>query len=520
MSSSAANSSVPESGYRRAAVILLGIVGAIQVADPLISSLALVKASNELHFSASIMALAAGISTIALAATCIPGGLIADRLGRRPVLMASLLLAALGQILTAVSFDSPLYLLGRVITGIALGVTFGASYGMLKEVAATKSLGPAMALFSVMNGIVPVIAMIVTGVVVASNWRIAYVILPIISIICFPFIPRILPRVAKGPGGRIDYAGIALVAIGVSGLLYGISSASLGFTSPQVYIPIVIGVIAFAVFAQLETKSANPVFPIRLLAHPAFLRAVIMGVFWNFGAAAISQMIPNIWQYVTHLPAAILGLAQLPSSVAGIAGSIVAGSLLGKGVKSRTLAITGYGFLILGFLSFTLLHATSAYLFFVPGLLLAGFGYMMDATTQGNLFIRLAPAKFYGAVTSSKTTVGQFGYALGLTATTAMISIFTLGSVGKATNGAVAGDGNWNTITAYLTDGTTSDSALGVVSHADLATYYTDAFRLTALIVAIVIALAGVGMFLLQSSKKADVPVEEFLGLEPSGSAG
>lgn len=156
----------------------------------------------------------------------------------------------------------------------------------------------------------------------------------------------------------------------------------------------------------------------------------------------------------------------------------------------------------------------------MPGLLLAGFGYMMDATTQGNLFIRLAPAKFYGAVTSSKTTVGQFGYALGLTATTAMISIFTLGSVGKATNGAVAGDGNWNTITAYLTDGTTSDSALGVVSHADLATYYTDAFRLTALIVAIVIALAGVGMFLLQSSKKADVPVEEFLGLEPSGSAG
>jgi hypothetical protein len=100
-----------------------------------------------------------------------------------------------------------------------------------------------------------------------------------------------------------------------------------------------------------------------------------------------------------------------------------------------------------------------------------------------------------------------------------MISIFTLGSVGRATNGVVSGDGNWNTITAYLTDGTTSDSALGVVSHADLASYYTDAFRLTAVVVAVVIALAGVGMFLLQSSTKADVPVEEFLGLSPSGTA-
>lgn len=98
------------------------------------------------------------------------------------------------------------------------------------------------------------------------------------------------------PGGKIDYWGIALVAIGVAGLLYGISSASVGLTSPQVYVPVIVGVIAFAAFAMLEKRSANPVFPIRLLAHPAFLGAVIMGVFWNFGAAAISQMLPNIWQ--------------------------------------------------------------------------------------------------------------------------------------------------------------------------------------------------------------------------------
>lgn len=73
MSSTAASSSAPEQGFRRSAVILLGMLGAIQVADPILSSLALVKASDELNFSASTQSLAAGISTLALAATAIPG---------------------------------------------------------------------------------------------------------------------------------------------------------------------------------------------------------------------------------------------------------------------------------------------------------------------------------------------------------------------------------------------------------------------------------------------------------------
>ncbi|MEG2778288.1 MAG: MFS transporter, partial [Aurantimicrobium sp.] len=91
MSTTAPAGTAPDKGFRRAAVILLGLLGAIQVADPLISSLALVKASDELNFSASTQSLAAGISTLALAATAIPGGMLADRYGRRLLLALSVL---------------------------------------------------------------------------------------------------------------------------------------------------------------------------------------------------------------------------------------------------------------------------------------------------------------------------------------------------------------------------------------------------------------------------------------------
>jgi MFS family permease len=78
----AQSQTVPDKGFRLGAVLLLGIIGAIQVADPIISSMALAKASDQLNFDSSTQALAAGISTLALAATVIPGGLLADRIGR------------------------------------------------------------------------------------------------------------------------------------------------------------------------------------------------------------------------------------------------------------------------------------------------------------------------------------------------------------------------------------------------------------------------------------------------------
>jgi hypothetical protein len=238
-----------------------------------------------------------------------------------------------------------------------------------------------------------------------------------------------------------------------------------------------------------------------------------MGIFWNMASASMSQMLPNMWQYVTHIPAGLLGAASLPMSAAGIIGSVIAGTFLGKGSKPRTTATAGYVLMVVGFLTYLTLSPTSGYFMFLPGMIIAAVGWMMNATSQGNLFITLAPAKFYGPVTSSKLAVGQFGYALGLTGSTVMVSLFTLAGVKKATNGAVAGDSNWDSITSYLATGKTSDTALSAVSTADLAGIYTSAFVTTITIVAVVTALAGALMYILLKNKKASIPVDEFLGL-------
>ncbi|MGB3673624.1 MAG: MFS transporter [Candidatus Nanopelagicales bacterium] len=514
MSDTGAPAKKETAGFNRAAVTLLGVIGGIQVFDPVVSSVALVQAGSDLKFPASTMALAAGISTLALAATVIPGGLIADRLGRRRVLMGALVVTAIGELTTAFGLSISMYLLGRVIAGIALGVVFGAAYGLLRDVAPADKLGPAMGLFNVMNLVLTAVVVVIAGILILTSWRLAYLLAPIACAVCFILIPKILPNVPKVPGGKLDILGMVLIGLGVVGLLYGVSNAAQSVTSPSCWGPILFGLIALVVFAAVESKRTYAVFPIRLLTHPAFLGAVIMGIFWNFANGAASQMLPNVWQYIEGWGTGRVAVYQVFIALFAACGAVWGGRLLGRGTPAKNVSGIGYIMMVAGFLALAVPGVQAGILVFIPGMILAAFGWMSNATSQGSLFIGLAPKQFFGPVTSSKVTVGQFGYSLGLSGSTALISLLTLNKVSDATNGAVSGDDAWTQITEYLQKGTTGDSALAQISRDAIASMYVSSFRITLVIFAVIIAVAGLAMYRQLGKAKAAEPVEEFLSKE------
>ena len=81
---------------RALAVPFLGVLAGLQLIDPSVANTALVKAGQALEMQGATLALAASISTLAQAATVLLMGFLGDRLERRQVLMAALLLAIAG----------------------------------------------------------------------------------------------------------------------------------------------------------------------------------------------------------------------------------------------------------------------------------------------------------------------------------------------------------------------------------------------------------------------------------------
>jgi len=488
------------------AIPLLGFFGAVQGASPNIASTALVGASRSLDMTGSTQALAASMQTLAIAATVITTGLLADRFGRRLLLMIALVVGAVGNLIVMVSPNAAVYMGGMIIVGIGLGAVYGAAFGFIKSVVKPERLAGAMGLFMATTMMFTVIFTFIGGTLAAGDWRTAYLLIPAACIIGLILTPVLLPKIPKVTGESFDVLGQVLLAVGIVGVLYGISQLAKSLTSPGTLVPIIAGAVVLAAFALWERRYAGHFFPIGILRSPVFLAALCFGFIYNFGNSVAFLQLTNLWQYVNGLTTSKVAVWQLPLLFAGILSGLLAGRIISKGVSNRAAGVAGGIVSALGLVLLAVFHDSTSIVGFLPGMLLGGAGVVIAAVPFGNLILREAPPQFLGPVSSSRTTFGQFAYTLGFALSTVMIDRLTVGGTTARLEAAGVPANQLSTgldaVTAYAGQGTRPDTALGQQALAAATTSYGNAFQTTMLVTAVlVIAASGLAWWLLRKGE-------------------
>ena len=471
-------------------LLFLGLLGAIQSADPNISSTALLTAGKALDMG-TLSALAASISTFILAATVITTGMVADRLGRRRVLMAALLLSAAGDLMVALAPDTTVYLLGRALAGIGLGAVFGASFAYVKTFATGKGgLPAALGLFVSSSGLFTLLITFTGSSLVGVDWRLSFAVVPVLCALSVAIALVLLPKDGPRPAnpGPWDVVGQVLLAVGIIVFLYGVSHATNGITSPLTVIPVIVGAVILALFALWERRQGESgFFPIRLFGEPVFIAAVLIGLIFNFSSGVLLLSFSNLFQYANDLKGLALSLIQVPYLLAGILAAFVVGRMRGAGrISQRGAVLLGTMLMLTGFVLFavTALARPSNVLAFLPALLVTGAGVIIPGIPYGGLFLQEADPQHYGAVSSSRTTVGQFWYALGLAGSTVLIDTLTRNAVGSKLGAqAVTQLDQWS-----ATGGKPSNPDV----LKDAAFAFSSSFAVTMIVFAVVITVAGV----------------------------
>lgn len=496
------------------AVPLLGTFCAIQGAAPNVASTMLVGASRSLNMTGSTQALAASMQTLAIAATVITTGLMADRLGRRHVLMGALVVGGVGTIVVSIAAATWMYFLGMAIVGVGMGALYGSSFAYLKAVVPANRLAGAMGLFTAVSMVGTLVLTFAGGSLTAINWRVAFLIFPVVNLIGLFLVPLILPTQPRVKGGSLDVLGQLLLGLGVVSFLYGVSQLAKSLTSPGTLIPIALGIVLLAVFAVWESKYSGHFFPMELFRAPLFLAAICFGFIYNFGNSIAFLQMTNLWQYVNGLKTSEVSLWQLPLMLAGIVSGLVTGRVMSKGMTNRRAGFIGGAMTVVGFVLLGLLHSSKGLLGFIPGSVLIGAGVVTAAVPYGNLILREAPAKFLGPVSSSRTTFGQFFYSLGFALSTVLIDKMTVGgTVQKLTDAGVQPNQlstGLDAVTAFAANGTQPSTSLGQQALSDAVTSYGTSFRNTMLIVAVAIAAVTVlSSILLRKGEGEPKPVHE-----------
>jgi MFS family permease len=411
------------------AVPFLGVLASLQLIDPTVANTALVKAAEALQMHGSTMALAASISTLAQAATVLLMGFLGDRLGRREVLMASLLLSIAGDAIALSAPSAELFLLGRALVGIGVGAVLALTFASVRFVSRPEQLGQALGVWNLLIIAGFIGGSLLGGVLADSSWRLALGLVPVIALLCLPLVPVLLPEMPANRELRADWPGLITIAGAMVLVLTGVSHAVSGFTSPEFLIPTLAGVLLFGVHVWIERSRQAPIFPVSLYARGCFAAAIVSGIAWNFAQAVVQLQTSNFWQVVQRYSTSQVAFAQLPLLICFAIGGVVAGRLMSPGRRTTQLMAGGVIALVLGLFLLAGLRADSAYAALVVPLLLVGTGLAFISVPQSALFVQEAPPRYFGSVTAFRTTTGQLGFALGFAASGAMVNGFGFASL-------------------------------------------------------------------------------------------
>ena len=154
--------------FRRAVLALFmagfATFGVLYCVQPLLPGF-----SSHFGISAGNSALALSASTGVLAVAMLVAGIVSDRIGRRPVMVASLLTSALLTLATALTDDWNTLLVLRTLLGLSLSGVPAVAMTWLVEEMDSRSLGLAMGLYIGGNAVGGMSGRLIAGVV-ADHW--------------------------------------------------------------------------------------------------------------------------------------------------------------------------------------------------------------------------------------------------------------------------------------------------------------------------------------------------------------
>lgn len=335
---------------------------------------------------------------LTLGSLILVAGSISDTFGRVGVLRAGLVIFGVASVVCAIAPTALVLIIARAVQGAGAALLVPSSLAMITATYSGAARAKAIGSWTAWTGLAFVLGPLLGGFFVdVLSWRYVFAVNVLPIAVTLVLLTRIPSAAHGGTGTRIDVAGAVLASLGLAGPVFAlIEQGRLGWSSPVVFVPLILGLACFGTFLWWETRAEHPMMPLGLFKVRNF-------GFGNLATAAIyagislGQFIITIFlQEVAGFTALQAGLATIPLAIMSISLSTLFGSLAGK-----------YG----------------PRLFMTAGPLIIGAGFLLMLTTTSpvNFWVQLLP--------------GILLFGLGLSITVAPLTAAILGSISPAQSG-------------------------------------------------------------------------------------
>jgi EmrB/QacA subfamily drug resistance transporter len=267
---------------------------------------------------------------LTLGSLILVGGSLGDLYGERRIFTIGVVGFGIVSVVCAMAQSIEVLVAGRALQGVFGALLTPSALAVIVSSFAPDERGAAIGSWTAWGGISFVIGPLLGGWLIdAATWRWIFAI-NVPFVVATVIIVRIAvsERPREGPQVHLDYLGATLCALGLAGPVFAlIREPSVGWGSPQVLVPALVGLVMLALFIVHEARTPHPMLPLGLFRRRNFAFGNLETLLMYGGLSAVIFFLVLFLQQVAGYDALQAGLATLPITVVMFALSRRAGRL-------------------------------------------------------------------------------------------------------------------------------------------------------------------------------------------------
>ncbi|KQZ24573.1 DHA2 family efflux MFS transporter permease subunit [Microbacterium sp. Root553] len=424
------------SRLRWAGLVFISIAVSLIIVDSTIVNVAIPAIVDDLGITSTEVQWVQEAYTLVFAALLLVFGSLADRFGRRRMMLIGVVVFAASSVLAALAPDGGMLILARLAQGVGGSMILPTTLSIINATFRGRERGIAFAVWgSTIGGMAAVGPLLGGWLTTAFSWRWAFGINIPLGII---IVIGVLATVAESRSdrtSRIDIVGAILSVLTMGSLVFGlIEGRTYGWwlvdqrpqigdwTWPLDLSPIpfafalaLVSLVAFILWGVHRERRGRPtLLALRLFAIPSFRNGNIAATVVSLGEFGIILALPLWLQFVLGFDALQTGLLLLALAGGSFVASGAAGAASGKiapvwvvrvGLLAEIVGVAGVGFVI---------APDASWVPLIPFLFVYGLGVGLATAQLTGVVLADVPVADSGAASGTQSTSRQLGAALGV----------------------------------------------------------------------------------------------------------
>jgi MFS family permease len=205
----------------------------------------------------------------------------ADLWGKKRVMLISAVVFWVGTLICAVTSNWPLFLVGRGLEAIAIGMS-ALCYSLIRDVFPRSWVPVTIGFIGTGIGISGIAAPLIGGALTNHySWRSVFWFMVVYMVVAVPLFAIFVPESTVRAKQKLDLLGVILIGTGLAGVLVYLSEGqSWGWGELSSLAYLIGGVVLLAAFFVWEAKTSHPLVDLKLVTQPKV--AQIMGLSFFF----------------------------------------------------------------------------------------------------------------------------------------------------------------------------------------------------------------------------------------------